>query len=50
MYLDIFLFGPFSPWINEQLACVHDYLEEVLSKAFEEIAAHNIRWGAKSVD
>lgn len=49
-YLDTYFFGSFSPWVKEQLACVHDFLEEVLSKAFDEIAAHDIRWGAKSVD
>lgn len=26
------LFGEFSPWLNEQLACMHDYLEQILSK------------------
>ncbi len=25
-------FGPFSPWLNEQLVCIHDYLERVLSR------------------
>lgn len=25
-------FVPFSPWVNEQFACIHDYLEGVLSK------------------
>lgn len=49
-YLEWYFIGSFSPWVNEQLACVHDYLEEVLSKAFDEVAAHDIRWGAKSVD
>lgn len=49
-YLDIHFFSSFSPWVKEQLACIHDYLEEVLSKTFDEIAAHDIQWGAKSVD
>lgn len=26
------MFGKFSPWVNEQLACIHDYLERILSK------------------
>ncbi|ROW13753.1 hypothetical protein VPNG_03497 [Cytospora leucostoma] len=39
-----------SPWVNEQLACIHDYLEGVLSQAFDEVAAHDILWGASSVD
>lgn len=30
-YLQIYFFGYFSPWVNEQLACIHDYLERVLS-------------------
>jgi hypothetical protein len=30
-YQQRFLFGLFSPWVNEQLACIHDYLERVLS-------------------
>lgn len=25
-------FGFFAPWINEQLACIHDYLDRVLSR------------------
>lgn len=45
-----YFFNPFSPWVNEQLACVHDYLEEVLSKTFDDIAAHEVVWGALSVD
>lgn len=49
-HLDSYFFGSFSPWVKEQLACVHDFLEEVLSKAFDDIAAHDIQWGAKSVD
>ncbi|KAG8156475.1 hypothetical protein KVR01_013709 [Diaporthe batatas] len=43
-------FRAFSPWVNEQLACMHDYLERVLSRVFDEIAAHDVEWGAKSVD
>lgn len=45
-----YFFNPFSPWVNEQLACVHDYLEEVLSRTFDDIAAHEVVWGALSVD
>lgn len=26
------IFGAFSPWVNEQLACLHDYLERRLSR------------------
>ena len=31
LYQQYFFFGLFSPWVNEQLACIHDYLEQVLS-------------------
>lgn len=30
--LHVYFFGLFSTWVNEQLACVHDYLERVLSR------------------
>lgn len=49
-YVKCYILGSFSPWVNEQLACVHDYLEEVLSTSFDEVAAHDIHWGAESVD
>lgn len=49
-YLYTFFSSPFSPWVNEQLACMHDYLEEVLSEAFDEVAAHDMEWGKISVD
>lgn len=31
--LTVCFFGPFSPWVNEQLACVHDYFERILSRS-----------------
>lgn len=49
-YVKCYILGSFSPWVNEQLACVHDFLEEVLSASFDEVAAHDIHWGAESVD
>ncbi len=27
-----YFFGRYSPWVNEQLACIHDYFERVLSR------------------
>lgn len=48
--LDRYFFDPFPPWINEQLCCIHDYLEQVLSRSFDEVAARDIVWGALSVD
>ncbi|KAK3903554.1 hypothetical protein C8A05DRAFT_32694 [Staphylotrichum tortipilum] len=43
-------FGRFSPWVNEQLACVHDYFERVLSRAFDEVAAHDVDWGHQRIN
>ncbi|KAK1762115.1 hypothetical protein QBC33DRAFT_623954 [Phialemonium atrogriseum] len=48
--LHVYFFGLFSTWVNEQLACVHDYLERVLSRAFDDVAAHDVQWGFESVD
>lgn len=31
--LHVYFFNPFSPWVNEQLACIHDYFERVLSRS-----------------
>lgn len=50
LHLDRYFMGPFSPWVNEQLCCIHDYLEEVLSRTFDDAAAHEVVWGALSVD
>lgn len=49
-HLDYYILSPFPPWVNEQLSCVHDYLEEVLSRTFDDVASHDIVWGALSVD
>lgn len=63
-------FECFSPWVNEQLACMHDFLERKLSigsfrnplgsthtyycadnlGAFDDVAAHDVEWGALGVD
>ncbi|KAL1884709.1 hypothetical protein Plec18167_002301 [Paecilomyces lecythidis] len=33
-------------WELEQMACVHDYLFWKISEPFDEVAAHDIKWGA----
>ena len=74
--LSVRFFRPYSPWVNEQLAAVHDYFERVLSRgtqvrvrpapgphtffsittstnsiaAFDEVAAHDVEWGYKSIN
>lgn len=47
--LDCF-FWPWPPWVNEQLACVFEYLEDKLSVYFDDVAAHDVEWGWKKVD
>ncbi|KAI1347768.1 hypothetical protein F5Y01DRAFT_307292 [Xylaria sp. FL0043] len=47
---DILFFSNFSPWENEQLGCVHDFLVRAVSPAFNEIVEHDIHWGAARVD
>ncbi|MCJ1399993.1 hypothetical protein MMC11_003196 [Xylographa trunciseda] len=41
---DIF-FDKYSPWENEQLACVHDYLYRRMVAVYNDFAAHDIEWG-----
>ncbi|KAK4038996.1 hypothetical protein C8A01DRAFT_16975 [Parachaetomium inaequale] len=49
--LAVYFFGEnYSPWVHEQLACIHDYFERVLSRAFDEVAAHDVEWGYKSIN
>jgi hypothetical protein len=38
------------PWVNEQLACVFEYLKVKLSGFFDEVAAHDVEWGYRRVD
>lgn len=49
-YLGHYFFNAISPWVDEQLCCIHDYLEDVLSRTFDDVAAHDVVWGALSVD
>ncbi|KAH6613667.1 hypothetical protein B0J18DRAFT_460556 [Chaetomium sp. MPI-SDFR-AT-0129] len=43
-------FDPFAPWVNEQLACIHDFFTRVVSEGFDEVAAHDVEWGFEGVD
>ena len=38
-------FDMFSPWENEQLGCIHDYLIEEITVSFNDVAEHDIDWG-----
>jgi hypothetical protein len=40
--LGVWFFHPFSPWVNEQLACIHDYFERVLSEGMYELFPFDI--------
>ncbi|MCJ1283012.1 hypothetical protein MMC26_002339 [Xylographa opegraphella] len=42
-------FDQYSPWENEQLACVHDYLYRRMVAVYNEFAAHDIEWGEYQV-
>ncbi|OAQ61137.1 zinc finger domain-containing protein [Pochonia chlamydosporia 170] len=43
-------FASFSPWENEQLGCVHDFLVQAVSPAFNDVAEHDVAWGAFNVN
>jgi hypothetical protein len=59
-------FSKFSPWENEQLGCIHDYLFNAVSpgmhhaafvpvstltvSAFNEITDHDVAWGASGIE
>ncbi|KAI1178163.1 hypothetical protein F4777DRAFT_586814 [Nemania sp. FL0916] len=40
----------YAPWENEQLGCIHDFLVRAISPAFNDIAEHDIEWGASGVE
>ncbi|KAI1251469.1 hypothetical protein MGN70_006037 [Eutypa lata] len=42
-------FSKFAPWENAQLACIHDFLAREVMPAFNDIAEHDITWGASSI-
>lgn len=39
----------FSPWENEQLGCVHEFLLQELTIPFCDVAKHDVDWGENSV-
>ena len=46
---DVF-FNMFSPWENEQLGCIHDYLIEQITIPFNEVAMHDVDWGELEIE
>lgn len=42
-------FDKFSPWENEQLGCIHEYLIEVITLPFNDVAEHDVEWGELDV-
>ncbi|KAL9611294.1 MAG: hypothetical protein Q9167_004058 [Letrouitia subvulpina] len=43
----LIFFDHFAAYENEQLGCVHDYLWDQVSPAFDDVAAHDVQWGAE---
>ncbi|KAF7507194.1 hypothetical protein GJ744_010876 [Endocarpon pusillum] len=43
-------FNKFSPWENEQLGSIHDYLFHIFSPAFTNMTEEDVAWGAFEVD
>ncbi|KAM3436012.1 hypothetical protein NHJ13734_005289 [Beauveria thailandica] len=35
---------------NNQLACIHDFLENIVLSAFKQVAMYDVTWGAHEVD
>ncbi|KAI5457678.1 hypothetical protein BGZ63DRAFT_427714 [Mariannaea sp. PMI_226] len=44
------LFSRHSPWENEQIACVYDFLEKRFSQASHDVLAHDVEFGELSID
>lgn len=42
--LALYFFAQFSPWVNEQLACIHDYFERVLSRGTVTLRRALVLW------
>ena len=40
----------FSPWENEQLGCIHDYLIEEITILFNDVAEHDVDWGELHIE
>ncbi|KAI0555380.1 hypothetical protein F4679DRAFT_166559 [Xylaria curta] len=47
--VDMFL-SRHPPWVNEQLGCVHDYIEKRFSQASRDVLAHDIEFGELNID
>ncbi|KAI0973402.1 hypothetical protein F4678DRAFT_477867 [Xylaria arbuscula] len=43
-------FDNFAPYENEQLGCIHDFLIQIVSPSFNEVAEHDVNWGAANVE
>ncbi|KAI8948488.1 hypothetical protein F4801DRAFT_556711 [Xylaria longipes] len=43
-------FAHFAPYENEQLGCIHDFLIRAITPAFNDVAEHDVSWGAWNVD
>ncbi|KAH8582380.1 hypothetical protein B0O99DRAFT_603455 [Bisporella sp. PMI_857] len=48
-YLDHFCCR-FSPWENEQMGCIQDFLFRLVSPVVNELAAHDVAWGEFRVE
>ena len=42
-------FDKFSPWENEQLGCIQDFLVQAITTPFRDVAKHDVEWGEDSV-
>ena len=42
-------FDKFSPWENEQLGCIHDYLIKEITAPFADVAKHDVDWGENHI-
>ena len=42
-------FDKFSPWENEQLGCIHDFLVQEITAPFRDVAKHDVEWGENLV-
>ena len=42
-------FDKFSPWENEQLGCIHEFLVQEITAPFRDVAKHDVEWGCNAV-
>ena len=42
-------FEKFSPWENEQLGCIYEFLIQEITTPFRDVAKHDVVWGELSV-